>query len=363
MPSDSSVPRSSSPKKFWDKSRLIFPRKLIFSRERDRDEHRQGLVRRVWIYQGERFPIVKHGLLIAIFSGAAVGYGASLTTTLPALSSACVAFLSTFAFFWQMRVADEFKDIDDDVQYRPYRPVPRGLISLRELAILGVASAAVQASLALWLAPALLGYLLGIWVYFGLMCKEFFVRDWLKAHPVAYVFSHMMIVPLIGGYAVAAQTIPTTGTVLYPSLLPFLATCFFNGLVIELGRKIRLPAGEEIGVETYSALWGLPTAVRLWLGSVLVTAIFSLWGAWYIHALAIVVPILAALAGWIGIQAWPWLGRFSAHQRPQSSPPIPQEKGQPEVGQKMYDILDTPTAIWTLGVYLSLGWLPWILGR
>lgn len=134
---------------------------------------RKSLLKRLWTYQKERFPLFKHGFLIAIFSGAAVAYGASLSDTLPAFPSVFVAFLSTFGFFWQMRVADEFKDLADDAQYRPYRPVPRGLVSLRELAILGLISAAIQASLALWLEPALLGFLICIWAYFGLMCKEF----------------------------------------------------------------------------------------------------------------------------------------------------------------------------------------------
>ena len=326
---------------------------------------RKSLLQRAWIYQKERFPLVKHGLLIAIFSGAAVGYGASLTATRPALSSAFVAFFSTFAFFWQMRVADEFKDLADDAQYRPYRPVPRGLVSLRELALLGLLSAAIQASLALWLAPALLGLLAIIWAYFGLMCKEFFVRDWLKAHPVAYVLSHMVIVPLIGGYAVSAQTLPQAGMALSPAMVPFLLACFCNGLVIELGRKTRLPAGEEPGVETYSALWGLTVAVRLWLGAIVLTALFSLWSAWQINALALVIPILAALMGWIGFKAWPWLGKSFATQASLPSPPapLPRGEGSVEKRRKTYDILDTPTAIWTLGVYLSLGWLPHFLGR
>ncbi len=356
MPPNPDVPSSTSSQEPWDTSEPLSPK------ERGRGESRKSLFQRAWIYQKERFPLVKHGLLILIFSGAAVGYGASLTDTRPALSSAFVAFASTFAFFWQMRVADEFKDLADDAQYRPYRPVPRGLVSLHELAFLGLISAVIQASLALWLAPALLGFLVGIWAYFGLMCKEFFVRHWLKSHPVAYVLSHMVIVPLIAGYAVAAQTIPSTGSLTFPGLYPFLATCFGNGLVIELGRKIRLPAGEEPGVETYSALWGLPGAVRLWFGAVLVTAIFSLGAAWQINALAIVVPILAALMGWIGFKVWPLLENRSAAQPPQLSPPAPLPGG-PESTRKIYDILDTPTAIWTLGVYLSLGWLPWLFGK
>lgn len=351
MPPDPPASRPPPPQNSWEKSTPQAPGARLSG------EGRPPLLKRAWIYQNERFPLVKHGLLIAIFSGAAVGYGARLTATTPTLASAVVAFLSTLAFFWQMRVADEFKDLADDAQYRPYRPVPRGLVSLRELAIAGMLSAVLQAALALWLGPNLLGLLVVIWAYFGLMCKEFFLRPWLKAHPVAYVLSHMVIVPLIGGYAVATQTLPTAGTLFVPGLLPFLLACFWNGLVIELGRKIRLPAGEEPGVETYSALWGLAGAVRLWLGAVALTALFTLGAAWSIEALALVVPLLAALIGWVGFKAWPWLGQGSTAETP-----CPPGSGERDLGRSQ-DILETPTALWTLGVYLSLGWLPWLLAH
>ena len=52
-------------------------------------------------------------------------------------------------FFLQLRIADEFKDYEDDARYRPYRPVPRGLVSLRELAWVGVGAAAIQLALAI----------------------------------------------------------------------------------------------------------------------------------------------------------------------------------------------------------------------
>jgi 4-hydroxybenzoate polyprenyltransferase len=367
------------------------------------EESREGwrhrlstLPQRGWIYQQERFPLFKHGLLIAIFSGATVGYGASLTATTPSLASALVAFVSTFGFFWQMRVADEFKDLADDAQYRPYRPVPRGLVSLRELAMLGLLSAGLQALLAVWLFPSLLGLLVGVWAYFGLMGQEFFVRHWLKAHPVAYVLSHMVIVPLIGGYAIATQTLPTAGTAFPAGTLPFLLACFCNGLVIELGRKTRLPPGEEPGVETYSALWGLPMALRLWLGAVLLTTLFALLAAAQIQVLPIVVPILAGLIVWIGFKVRPLLGVARplppARPAPSGCPegeagsrvwadlPLPLPGGDdrsdsPDIPasnsseltlnqlRRYREILDTPTALWTLGVYLSLGWLPVLLWR
>jgi len=48
----------------------------------------------------------------------------------------------------------------------------------------------------------------------------------------------------------------------------FLALSFFNGCVMELGRKIRVPENEQEGVETYSKLWGPYRASLVWLAAV-----------------------------------------------------------------------------------------------
>src|SRR4028119_2288395 len=96
-------------------------------------------MKRWWIYQQERFPIVTHGLLIATFSTAAIAYANQLRPNPTAIApgTVLVAFIVVFLAFLQLRIADEFKDFADDARYRPYRPVPRGLVSLGELRAIG----------------------------------------------------------------------------------------------------------------------------------------------------------------------------------------------------------------------------------
>ena len=169
-----------------------------------------------------------------------------------------------FGFFFQLRMSDEYKDLADDSKYRPYRPVPRGLVALRELAIVAAAVAVLQVTLTLWLAPALLAPLIAVWVYMALMRFEFFVPEWLKAHAVLYMLSHMVVLPLIFVYITGCDWLAAGA--LPPSTLPwFLAAGYCNGLVFEIGRKIRAPEDEEEGVETYSKLWGKAVAFRSWM--------------------------------------------------------------------------------------------------
>ena len=171
-----------------------------------------------------------------------------------------------------MRIADEFKDFEEDSRYRPYRAVPRGLVSLRELGVLGVIAAVIQLGLGLALDPSIVLLLAVAWFYLAMMSKEFFVGEWLKRHPVPYLISHMVIIPLVDFYATACDWWPT-GQGMPHGLGWFVAASYSNGIVIEIGRKIRAPADEEVGVNTYSALWGPRNASLVWLGAMLTTAI------------------------------------------------------------------------------------------
>ena len=44
-----------------------------------------------------------------------------------------VGVATSFGLFFLLRLFDEFKDAEDDAKYRPYRAVPRGLVTFGEL--------------------------------------------------------------------------------------------------------------------------------------------------------------------------------------------------------------------------------------
>jgi 4-hydroxybenzoate polyprenyltransferase len=224
-----------------------------------------GFVRRWNTYFAERFPPVQHGALIAAFSFGVLAYTASLGPPSQELSwlSFVVAFATAFLLILQLRILDEFKDYEEDARWRPYRPVPRGLVTLAALRKLWLIAAGVQVAAALLLDPRLLWGLLAIWIYSGLMGVEFFVRRWLKAHALIYMLSHIVIVPMIAAYVAACQWLPSGASA--PDLSWLLGASYFAFCVIEVGRKIRAPMDEQEGVETYSFLWGPRKAVAAWL--------------------------------------------------------------------------------------------------
>jgi 4-hydroxybenzoate polyprenyltransferase len=290
---------------------------------------------RWWIYQKERFPIFAHGTLIAAFSACAVAYSSMLSSApLPAWQIYVTAFVVCFLMFLQLRIADEFKDKEEDAKWRPYRAVPRGLVKLSELRVVFIIAAIIQASVAILLEPRLFWVLAIAWSYLALMSVEFFCRDWLKNKPVIYLISHMGIMPLVDYFGTACEWLPR-GSATPSGIAWFLAASFFNGIVIEFGRKIRLPADEEEGVDTYSQLWGMKCAALLWLGAMAATMACATIAA---SRIGFTIPLVSAL-GFLLILSSALAYRFTR---------------QNLHGKKIEAI----TGVWTLALYLMLGLIP-----
>ena len=291
---------------------------------------------RWWIYFQERFPLFAHGPLILAFSLCAICFSTLLrgSDRFPAWPVIAVAFVSSLLSFLHLRLADEFKDFDEDSLYRPYRPVPRGLVTLRELGGLWTVTGLIQLALAILLNFRLVPLLVVTWLYLGLMSREFFCRKWLKSHPFTYMWTHMFILPLIDFYATSCDWLSTSG---HPpaGLIWFVLVSFLNGFVIEIGRKIRAPGDEEAGVATYSVLWGRGGAVRGWLFAMGLTGGVALVTASkidFILPASIVLGLFFAVSAFVGL-------RFVR---------------KPETG-KSFEML---SGLWTLFLYLLLGIIP-----
>ena len=223
------------------------------------------LLARLWTYQAERFPLARTAALVAVFSGASVSASAHFAVrALPGWPVYALAFAVTLIFFFQLRVLDEIKDADDDARFRPERPIPRGLVSLRFIVGLGVATVPLALGATLIVEPTVLPLLLLAWGWMALMTREFFVPAWLNARPVAYMVSHMAIMPLIDLFVTGTEW--RLHGAPPPGLGLFLALSFANGCILEIGRKLWAVESERAGVETYSALWGPRRAATVWLG-------------------------------------------------------------------------------------------------
>ncbi|MGB0176401.1 MAG: hypothetical protein ACPF9D_04490, partial [Owenweeksia sp.] len=96
------------------------------------------------------------------------------------------------------------------------------------------------------------------------------------------MFSHMLIIPLIDLYS-SGMDWELNGFGFHNGLWLFLAASFFNGTVLEVGRKIRVPEHEEPGVKSYSQALGSRAAAVFWLCLLTVTYGLAFWAMSYAH--------------------------------------------------------------------------------
>lgn len=293
-----------------------------------------------YIYQKERFPFVGHGLLISVFSFSAISFArlsAGKEGFIPLDRYVGVAIMC-FLLFLLLRIADEFKDAEDDKKFRSHLPVPRGLIRLSELKALAIVTLVIQLLLQLLLFPKMIVLYLVVLIYLALMTKEFFIPEWLKKQQVAYVASHMLIIPLVDIYASGADWF-LEGSAAPFGLVYFFGVSFLNGVVLEVGRKIRVPEDESEGVNTYSSMLGPKKASILWIGFLGFTLVLSLLAYQTVDSSQIGKMVLFIAFGLCVLPAVLFLfqsKRFWAKA------------------------IEISSALWTLIMYLTLGAIPMI---
>lgn len=298
-----------------------------------------SLSRRLWMYQSERFPLSKTMPLLAVFSAASICVSAQLSDrALPHWFAFLAGFVIVMALFFQMRVCDEYKDLEDDKSFRPDRPIPRGLVSLQIIINLGLLTVPLAAVIAWLWYPPVLWLLLLTWVWLGAMTAEFGVPVWLKSHPILYLLSHMAIMPLIDLLLTGIEWMPNGGPA--PMLWLFLALSFINGCVLEIGRKLWAPENEIAGVDTYSGLWGPRVATYVWLFCVSIScalliavgaATDVMWASATIGAIGLAICVQSAVV---------YLRTKSA------------------AAQKR---MDTIAGLWVFLCYITAGFLPYLI--
>ena len=237
------------------------------------------------IYLNERFPLGKNSFFVFIFTLSGYIYTSLLYNSkimylftngvkIGIFQYKIIAlFIIIFMFFFQLRITDEFKDYEEDLKYRAYRPVQRGIISLKTLGKIGIATVIIQIMLAHVIDPEIIYFMIFVWIYMFLMAKEFFIKKWLTKRILIYALSHVVIMVFITLVIVEATQYIVPKNIFDVfilqryrhnidfALIPLFALNYLNGIVLEIGRKTRRADEEEHGVQTYSKLWGRKKAV------------------------------------------------------------------------------------------------------
>jgi 4-hydroxybenzoate polyprenyltransferase len=305
------------------------------------EENQKSFLWRINQYQKERFPILGHGVMIAAFSFSAIAYSRICRGAEGFVdwSTYFIGIFTTVTLFLLVRIFDEFKDQKDDAKYRSHLPVPRGLVTLEELKRIGIVVAVLQVAINAYFFPKMLIIYGIIIAYLLLMGKEFFIAEWLKKHQFWYITSHMFIIPLVDIYASGLDWL--LESVSAPQgLMFFFAVSYMNGIVLEIGRKIRTPEQESEGVLTYTSMLGLKKAVWVWIAVLLVTLVLS-WAASHYAGYGTSGAIALGIAFVIcSLPAFLFLKK-----------PTP----------KLAKGIELTSALWTVLMYLTLGGVPMLL--
>jgi 4-hydroxybenzoate polyprenyltransferase len=302
------------------------------------EENNSSFVKRFHIYQKERFPLLSHGLLIASFSFSAISYSRICRGAAGFVNwqTFLTGIFTTFSLFLLVRIADEFKDAEDDAVSRPQLPLPRGLLSFRELKIIAVVILLLQIGINLVFFPKMLLIYFFVITYLLLMSKEFFVAAWLRKHQFWYVTSHMFIIPLIDMYASGLDWLQE-GVTPPAGLMFFFAVSYMNGIVIEVGRKIRIPEKETPGVLTYSSQLGANSAVILWITVLFATFCLSIAASFFSGYGVMALLILGIAFISCSLPALFFLNKKT---------------------EKRSKSIEKAAALWTITMYLALGGIP-----
>jgi len=297
------------------------------------------VLERLWIYQRERFPLGALGLLALLVAASATTFSALVRgAAAPGGAALAAAAGSVLLVFLQMRVLDEFKDLADDARYRPYRAVPRGVVTLAELRGVLALGAAGQVAIAAAIDPGMLGLLALLWACHALMTAEFFAPRWLRVRPFAYLASHVPFGGLLALYATAFEWLPRGGSA-HPVLGWFALAALFSTALLEIGRKVRAPQDEEPGVVTYSAAWGRPVAAAAWMSALLLACLSGGLAAWHSGVAGLFAAVLAPLLALGALACLRWM-----HDA------------------RRAEALEGLAGLTTLALYAALGPLPLLVG-
>jgi len=216
-----------------------------------------SLVKRLWAYQAERFPLAAYGVLIVSYYSSNQFLAQVLSNPGPVRYSthSIMGAVCLFCMFLHLRVFDDHKDFDTDRRHYPGRVLSRGLVRLGHLKVFGAAAILLEIVLGGMCGPPALSAVMIALGYSLLMLKEFFVPSLLRRHFLVYTISHMLIMPLF------ALVVFSFTTHRYPWEAPgwfvfYAFVGFFVTLNWEVSRKIRAPEDEIPGVESYSSIFG-----------------------------------------------------------------------------------------------------------
>ena len=225
---------------------------------------RMPYIPRLKLWLNERFPIINFvsGVFIYLLAKSVSGRLAGVSQL--GFTKEIAASLVPMMHLFLLRVFDEHKDFESDKINYPDRILQKGIFTLSEIRRLGWFSFLIEVvsfGFVFYISSwdlSVLGLFIFLWVWTGLMTKEFFARNWLKGRFLLYGFSHLLITPILflSCISLANPKFSWSAPVLLSLLLSLL-----TGWLYEVTRKTKAPEEEKTHDKSYSQIFGIKTSL------------------------------------------------------------------------------------------------------
>jgi len=211
-----------------------------------------------YLYQKKRFPIILLGLS---FIPAILSSGAVVSTHVE-FTFVVLALIVSLAYLLHVRIIDDFRDYDHDIEHHKDRPVSTGIITLKELRVIDWVAIAVVITTALYASLQALLITMAMLFYSYFARNEFFLGSQFRKHFYLYNAVNLvqMLLLQILVYIIASKSFSFTTLVAVHFMFTATGTVIFEFL-----RKVKSPGQDGSGKDTYTWFLGLNKALLIYV--------------------------------------------------------------------------------------------------
>lgn len=255
------------------------------------------MLSRLAVYFKERYPILPRLLLggivfLEIHFIILLNYG---VTDFKLGIQELVGIYTVFAFLMWLRIADDLKDFETDMQLFPDRPLPSGRVLKKDVMIVCfVVELAAVALNAVFMNNFL--FFLILYGYGYLMSKWFFHKKQIQPSLPLALVTHNPVQMFVNVYIISFTVIKYDLPPVSLFTVMALWTLYFPALIWEVSRKIRAPK-DETEYTTYSKLFGYQKSTRFVMILTLVDIVTNMILVYNLNRITILIFI--ALVSWM----------------------------------------------------------------
>lgn len=250
------------------------------------------MLKRLWIYSKEMYPIISRLLLgfivfgeiyfIVLLNNGIIDFNLGIQEV--------VGGFTVFSFLFWLRIADDLKDYEFDCRLFSERPLPSGRVKKKDIVTLAVGLITFT-TIINFIFMNNFGFFLFLYTYGSLMAIWFFMKHKIQKNLILAVVTHNPVQLIINIYIISFTCIKYNLPAFTLTNALALLTLYFPALIWEVSRKIRAPKDETEYV-TYSKLFGYKKPVYFVIILTLVDIVTNIILVWNLSTLSVIALLI-----------------------------------------------------------------------